>query len=320
MDDTRRRRRTRVTNAPFHRGEIAAQARYGVVERMNRVGGVVIRDFMPEQHREFFAQLPIVFYSGVDDAGQPWASVLTGAPGFLHSPDPRELRVDAAPLAGDPLFASLRPGCSVGMLGLEFETRRRNRLNGRIAEIGRSGFAIEVAHSFGNCPKYIQAREAQPRKPRPGLQRVVRSDKLLPAQAALLRGADTFFIASHYTEGRGEANEGVDVSHRGGAPGFVHVSDDRTLTWPDYLGNYHFNTIGNLLLNPRAGLLFVDFASGDLLFLAGTAWVTWDGPELARFPGAERLLHFTVEQVIESRRALPFRWSAPEYSRFLPDA
>ena len=75
----------------FHEGERALQARAGMAERMAQLGPRVIRDFMPDQHREFFAQLPFVIAGTVDEGGQPWASVLAGPTGFLHSPHARQL-------------------------------------------------------------------------------------------------------------------------------------------------------------------------------------------------------------------------------------
>ena len=85
---------------------------------------------------------------------------------------------------------------------------------------------------------------------------------------------------------------GLDVSHRGGPPGFVRVDGD-VLTIPDYRGNRYFNTLGNLLLEPRAALLFVDFARGEMLQLQGRGDVAWDEADL---PGAERTWRFTVER------------------------
>ena len=85
----------------------------------------------------------------------------------------------------------------------------------------------------------------------------------------MLEAADTFFIASTGGE------YGVDVSHRGGPPGFVGV-EGATLTVPDYQGNRYFNTLGNLMLDPRAALLVVGFDSGDVLELRGRAEIVWD--------------------------------------------
>jgi predicted pyridoxine 5'-phosphate oxidase superfamily flavin-nucleotide-binding protein len=110
---------------------------------------------------------------------------------------------------------------------------------------------------------------------------------------------------------------GVDVSHRGGKPGFVRIDDATTLTIPDFSGNNHFNTFGNLEMNPQAGLLFPDFQRGDLLHLTGTATVIWEGEEIRRFAGAERLLRFHLRQGFRVAGSLPIRWSEPEYSPFL---
>lgn len=296
-------------SSPFHAGEQALQARVGRRETSERVGRLMIRDFMADEHRAFFASLPLVFVGSLDDEGRPWASVLCGEPGFMSSPHATLLRVAAMPAPGDPLARNLRAGAPVGLLGLEFQTRRRNRLNGVIARIDQAGFEIRVQQSFGNCPKYIQARSpVLSRRSLPG--RVHAEPALLSARAAaLVSGADTFFIAS------GASAQGVDVSHRGGKPGFVHVTarDGRTvLTAPDFRGNALFNTFGNLLLEPRAGLLFLDFSSGDALLLTGHAEILWDGPELAAFAGAERLLRFEIAAGLWLAGACPIEWSAPE--------
>jgi ferredoxin-NADP reductase len=80
------------------------------------------------------------------------------------------------------------------------------------------------------------------------------------------------------------------------------------LTIPDFAGNLHFNTLGNLLLNPRAGLLFIDFNTGDLLQLRGRTEIILDGPQVEAFQGAERLWTIDVEQVVRRPAALALRW------------
>ena len=107
------------------------------------------------------------------------------------------------------------------------------------------------------------------------------------------------------------------MSHRGGKPGFVRVDADGTLTVPDFSGNNFFNTLGNLALNPRAGLLFADFASGDLLHVAGTAEIIWDGPQVKAFAGAQRLMKMRVQQVLRLKRAMPLTWSTAQLSPLL---
>ena len=106
-----------ATPSPWHAGETLLQRHAGVAERMQQTGPKVIRDYMPDQHREFFAQLPFLVAGAVDGQGDPWAGVLEGPPGFAVSPDPRVLRVCATPDADDPLLAGLGPDRPVGVLG-----------------------------------------------------------------------------------------------------------------------------------------------------------------------------------------------------------
>lgn len=311
-----------VSRSPFHAGEAAVQDRIGVRARQEEVGRRVIRDHMPDQHRSFFEHLPLMLIGGLDARARPWASVLTGRPGFMTSPDPRSLRVNAPLLPGDPLADRLLPGTPLGLLGIELETRRRNRLNATVRERDATGFTLSADESFGNCPQYIQVRQHRWVTPPAALPPPEDFGARLPQEArALIEAADTFFIATASPEAVGaEALKGSDVSHRGGKPGFVRVTEDggaSVLTSPDFLGNFQFRTFGNLEINPLAGLLFLDFATGDILFLTGTAKVIWDGPEVAAFAGAERLLQFTLSEGRLLREALPLRWSAPEPSPYV---
>ncbi|MGE8151992.1 pyridoxamine 5'-phosphate oxidase family protein [Pseudomonas vancouverensis] len=292
-----------MDRSPWHAGEKQLQAHVGVAERMEMFGRKVIRSEMPDQHRTFYEQLPFMLYGAVDAEGHPWASVLEGEPGFAHSPEPGLLQFRTVPNADDP--AQLSDGAAIGLLGIELHTRRRNRINGRIQKMAESGFGVTVDQSFGNCPQYIQLRQFQ-RVPLadPAQRRVQRLDSLDEAARSMIAEADTFFVAS-YVDVDGE--RAVDVSHRGGQTGFVQVEGNR-LTIPDFAGNLHFNTLGNLLLNPRAGLLFIDFATGDLLQLSGRTEIILEGPEVDAFQGAERLWTFDVERVVRRPAALALRW------------
>lgn len=285
------------SESPFHAGELAVQARLGAQARIDQQGRRVIRDYLTEQHQQFFAQLPYAIVGSVDSSGRPWASILVGEPGFLSCPDDRHVRVAAQPLVGDPLAITLAEGIDLGLLGIELHTRRRNRLNGVVTATHGDSFEIRVGQSFGNCPQYIQVRRFQPRESdRPALKSIHSIAALGEPECQMIAAADTCFIATAFQDRSAGPAAGVDVSHRGGHPGFVQVNHDQTLTMPDFSGNHHFNTFGNLELNPRAGLLFVDFVQGDLLYLTGTAQVIWQGDEISAHPGAERLLRFHLER------------------------
>ena len=305
-----------LPNAPFHDGERAVQQRLGVRERMAEVGPRVIRDHMPQQHQLFFAQLPFMPVASVDEQGRPWASVLVGQPGFLHSPDARHLQITTRPVPGDPLAGALRPGAPLGFLGIELHTRRRNRMNGHVSAVAADGFVVQVDQTIGNCPQYIQARDyhfvrdAQDLTPR-GTDEF---DTLDTEAQAHIAAADTLFVATHAPGTPGQDARGADVSHRGGRSGFVKVEDARTLLVPDFSGNLMFMTLGNMLLNPRTGLLFIDFTTGDLLLLTGRAEIVWDGPDVSAFGGAERAWRFRLDRGLRLRDALPLRWSAPAFA------
>src|SRR4029450_3454962 len=103
----------------FHEGELTWQERAGARERLAQAGPRVIRDHMPDQHRDFFAQLPFLVAGTVDAQGQPWASVLAGPPGFVDSPGPRQLLVRAQPFPHDPLAETLGTGSPIGVLGVD---------------------------------------------------------------------------------------------------------------------------------------------------------------------------------------------------------
>jgi len=300
--------------SPFHAGELDIQARVGV-DMTSSAGG--IRDYMPDQHREFFAQQPFMVFGGVDASGQPWATIRTGDPGFVSSPDARTLRIDSRALPGDPLGPRWQTGAMIGGLGIQPHTRRRNRINGVVTAVAGDAVTLEVTQSFGNCAKYIQARtpEWTGFRARDDTPIPLTHSTLSDEDRALLARADTLFIASMHDAPDAGAARGVDVSHRGGMPGFVHVEDARTFAIPDYAGNRFLNTIGNLVTSPRAGLLFLDFQTGDVLYVAADTEIVWGGSVLNEFEGAQRVIRFRVRETRRSAGVLPFRWTAPEYAR-----
>jgi uncharacterized protein len=289
----------------FHADELDAQARAGVSTR-----SAGIRDFMPEQHRVFFAALPHVLLATTDAEGWPLATLLEGAPGFVSSPDPRTLRVQALAAPDDPASGTIREGKEIGVLGIDLGTRRRNRANGAISAIDAAAFTVAVQQSFGNCPQYIQRRTVSRVDAPRG--RVRRLESLDDEARGLIARADTFFVASRSRAGVGPAG-GVDISHRGGRPGFVRMEGD-VLSIPDFRGNRHFNTLGNLLGEPRAALLFPDFESGDLLQLQGVATIDWSPSAAERFEGTERIWHFRVVRGWSRPRAAALRGAFIDYS------
>ena len=298
-------------DTPWHAGERRLQARAGSEERLAEVGRRVLRDFIPDQHRTFFEQLPFVVLGTIDAAGRPWATLLEGRPGFIRSPTSRKLRIDATWGADDPAWSSPAPGerGGVGLLGIELPTRRRNRANGLLSAVA-GALELDVVQSFGNCPQYIHTRT--PRFVRePGT--AAPADELEAASdaRAVIAAADTFFVSTGVPDVP-RATWAVDVSHRGGRPGFVDVGE-QWLTIPDYAGNNFFNTLGNIEVYPRAGLLFVDFARGDVVQVSGEARLRWDGvPELGGERARERSWQVRMDRVVWRPNALALRFERTE--------
>jgi predicted pyridoxine 5'-phosphate oxidase superfamily flavin-nucleotide-binding protein len=290
----------------FHRGELAVQERVGVRQQAAKIGGS-IHGAVPPAAGVFLEQRRFVVLATADPDGRAWASILTGSPGFASAPHPLEVRIHASPAPGDPLGENVETSRFAGLLAIDLATRRRMRVNGALESGADGEIVIRVEQVYSNCPKYIQRRTVE-REELGGAARLVRRATVLTEeQRAWLRRADTFFIATLNPE------EGADASHRGGMPGFIEAEGDR-LVWPDYPGNMMYNTLGNIAVHPRAGLLVPDFSSGSVLQLTGRAGILWSGGDV---PGAERRVELEVEEVVEIAGVLPPA-EAVEYSPFNP--
>ncbi|WP_042416024.1 pyridoxamine 5'-phosphate oxidase family protein [Streptacidiphilus anmyonensis] len=283
----------------YHAGELAAQARLGDTARAEHLGRS-IRSTVPSVAAAFLAERQLLVVGAADETGRIWATVLTGEPGFVSVPDERTIVVAASPRPDDPLAGVLRGSApaSVGTVALEPATRRRMRVNGLAEAAGPSGLRLRTEQVFSNCPKYIQKRRPVRHTPTtaPGPARW--SSALSAAQQAFVATADTFFLATADADGH------VDASHRGGLPGFVELLSPTRLRWADYAGNGAYMTLGNLELNPRAGLVLPDWESGDTLLLTGEARTNWQ----------ERSVEFELTAAVLLPGALPMRWTEPEYS------
>lgn len=294
----------------YHEGERAVQERAGVSAGAAKIGRSVDDEIAPAA-AHFLAQRFTLYVGSLDAAGRPWASELVGPPGFVRVTDPRTVEIDATPGAGDPLAENLRADPHVGLLAIDLATRRRFRVNGA-AELHAGTLRVRVVQAYGNCPKYIQRREPTSVETGAGEPRVTRHAALTPEEGGRIASADTFFLATAHP------TAGADVSHRGGRPGFVHVEAPDRIVWPDYQGNTMFMSLGNIAANPRAGLLVVDFATGDVLQVTGRATIDWSAERAARFAGAERVVELAVEEVVDRPAASPLRWQLVEPSPVNP--
>lgn len=140
---------------------------------------------------------------------------------------------------------------------------------------------------------------------------------------------DTAFIASQamFMLATADADSCPECSYKGGAPGFVQVLDQHTLAFPSYDGNGMFRSLGNLLVNPRVGLLFIDFEQPKRLRVQGFAGVEPGDPLMQRFAGAQRVVRVRVERIfpncpryIHPMKRLAISDHAPRAGHAPPDA
>lgn len=283
-------------SAGFHDGELAVQRHAGVESSAARLVGMMAPAELGGGIAHFLAERTFALLTGRDRRSGLWISPLAGPSGFLEVAARNVLAVHAVPGSGDPLH-ELPAGQPVGLLVIEFATRRRVRINGTLTSIGSTGLRIEVEQAFGNCPQYIRRRVLDPGAGGASEEPIRHADALTAADAALIKRSDTFFTGSTHPD------RGVDASHRGGPAGFVRV-ENGSLWWPDYPGNNMFNTLGNLAVDPSAALLFADFTTGDTLHLSGTAVTEWSAPGGEDITG--RRVRFTPRDLVAGR-LLPIR-------------
>ena len=296
----------------FHEGELLVQDRAGARGEARRVGQMLRVEIRPDV-RPWLAERRFVVLAAETVGGRVWVSILAGPPGVVRSSDDgTQLDLTALPDQADPIAPAISPGSSIGVLAIDFAARRRYRVNGAVRSAG-AGISVEVREAFGNCPKYIHAYAAlsdgpvSHKSPRT-------SERLNDRQKHWIEQAETLFLGTTHPDA------GADVSHRGGAAGFVRVTSPRELVWGDYSGNRLFQSLGNTAVHPPAGLLFVETETGSTLQLTGALGIDWSPEAAATIPGAERVLRFSITEIVERRAAIPLRWARGESSPFNPPA
>lgn len=291
---------------PFHPGERAVQEQTGeraIAER----NAAVLGEQLDPRAAPFLAAQRMVVAGTADNDGWPRASILIGPAGFVTALDETSVlvRLEGVTQTRDPFWTNLRSGAPFAMLAIELATRRRYRVNGLVEQYAAGHLIVRVREAYANCPKYIQKRSALVLEPEPVSDEPPQHGQQLDdAARSFIAGSDTFFVAS------GHAERGLDVSHRGGPPGFAQVASPTELRIPDYSGNGLFNTLGNLAVDARAGLVFMDFETGRALSIAGRAALVMGG--------AERFWTLHIERWERYALGARMRWTQPEPSPFLP--
>ena len=287
----------------YHAGEIEVQVQSNMREEAKRVSKI-IRAVMPDVAARFMEQQIMVLLGVVDEDGMVWSTVVYGEPGFVKALDAQTAFVSSLPHSSDPVMKAIRTGQPIGILAIEFATRKRMRVNGVISQVHADGFHVTTREVYSNCPKYIQARTFLGFKDKRSLA-TSHSTTIDQELRAKIQRCDTLFIATYHEE------RGADMSHRGGSPGFIEQTDERTLFIRDYPGNAMFNTLGNITLHSQTGLLFLDFETGDFTQMNGRSTIQWQG--------TEKWLTFHVKHIRRVAGGFPLRWEFGSYSPFNPN-
>lgn len=299
----------------FHSGERAVHDLLSVQKFADSVG-TMIQPTISKQFESFLNQQTVLMIGSMDSTGRVWSSFLAGDPGIIQVIGPDIVRINGRINEFDPLFSNIQHNKEVGILIIDFVSRIRIRINGVILRYSLDRqFEVKTEQVYGNCPKFIQARKFTYNPAKENVNKVsYHRDVLNKNQQDWIRNSDTFIIASSSSEGK------MDISHKGGMPGFVHTISEDLLLFPDYPGNMLFNTLGNIVKNPNVGLLFFDFDTGDTLQLTGEAQIIWKINEniVSKFPGAQRLIQIQVAEVLQTNTSKSYQWEFMKYSPFNP--
>jgi hypothetical protein len=144
------------------------------------------------------------------------------------------------------------------------------------------------------------------------IEQVLVGDSIDEGLKGFLESRDFFFLATSDAQGR------PNCSYKGGDPGFVRVPDHHTVAWPNYDGNGMYLSMGNLLVNPQVGLLFIDFEEGTRVRVNGQASIARDDPLLADFPEAQFMVRVRAREVFPNCPRYIHRMALEERSAFVP--
>lgn len=302
----------------FHEGEKEIQERAGeqvAADRNSRaIANSIIRGAF-----NFIEKQPMAIVSSADSKGQVWVSLLIGDFGFVTVPDATSLSIHKDMVYSDMddiFFQNVKSNANMGSLFIELDTRRRFRINGTVSQNGDK-LDVAVEEAYPNCPQYIQRRVISiPENFSKTKADKVKGTTLTEDHIKWISGSDTLFVGSQSGHNR------FDASHRGGNPGFVEVLDEQTLKIPDYKGNSMYNTLGNFVQNPSAGLLFIDFQNRKTLQLTGTAEIFFDQTgeqDLVKTGGTGRFWLFNVKESIVTTNHHHVNWEFMSYSPFNPE-
>ena len=276
----------------YHEGERVVQERVGVLAEAAALARLAGQTRIPAKVVPFLESQIHVVAATVGAGGRRAAWLVWDDRPVLRVLDDGRVVVSGARAALDPVAVDVAATGALGLLAIEWATRRRVKLKGQGRTLPDGTLLLEVGRAYALCPRYIRPRVPDAiLAPDPSGPTLAMADGLSDAQRRLVETSDTFILATHHPA------SGADASHRGGDPGFVRAPDAHMIEFDDQPGNNMFNSLGNIEADPRAGLLFIDFATATTLHLSGVASVDWPR-------GAEagpRVVRLAIERVEELR-------------------
>jgi predicted pyridoxine 5'-phosphate oxidase superfamily flavin-nucleotide-binding protein len=144
------------------------------------------------------------------------------------------------------------------------------------------------------------------------LEQVTLHNFFAPGDIDMIENSAMFFLAT------ADADGWPDVSYKGGLPGFVRVTDHDELAFPCYDGNGMFKSMGNILVNPKVGLLFVDFEDQNRMRVQGTASISDSDPLMSEFPGAQLIIRVKADRVFPNCPRYIHKMTLVEHSVYAP--
>ncbi|KAI4156436.1 MAG: hypothetical protein L6R39_001107 [Caloplaca ligustica] len=327
---------------PWHEGESMMQQKLHIPPQENPTN-----PFLTPSGAYLIQHSPLLALGTLDDKGRPWTTLLGGKAGFArplgHSVMGIRTMVDPS---YDPVINSLLASNdgdesveqadkyrAVSALTIDLATRSRYKLAGSMVAgaLGQLGDAsgsgqehqaspteaqivIKIERSLGNCPKYINKKQIIPTIPEPAL---VSGTLPLSAEAIeLLAKADLFFVTSSYD------GSSMGTNNRGGPRGFVRVMQNdfsgTTLVYPEYSGNRLYQTLGNLCVFPKVGIVVPDFDTGNVLYTTGTTEIVLGRDCAAILPRSNLAVKVHLEKARFVRHGLAVKAQPGEPSPYNP--
>lgn len=322
---------------PWHDGEAKMHRLLRVPPQDNPTSAM-----LTPQASFMFQRAPLQAFGTLDTQSRPWVTLWGGSSGFSeplgqgmvgtrtlvdskYDPVVRALVGDAEKSAVAPLTHGA-DGKLIAGLAIDLMTRKRVKTAGRLVaamlqEVQGQGenelvqtqdqlqIVTKIEQSLGNCPKYLNQYVIRPALVAPQL--VADGPSLSVEGQDLIAKSDMFFLST-------STEDDMDVNHRGGPLGFVRIISASEIAYPEYSGNRLYQSLGNLQLNPKIGLAFPDYATGEVLYVTGTAEILAGKKAAELLPGSNLAVKISIQQSRFVRGGLAFRGEKKEQSPYNP--